>query len=249
MYGLLADQDGMRTMCCLSPSGQSLSPPLGMYSPIIMLLHLTALQIYNGRTFERVDLCSLGLVLQLGHDGGACTLPGGPSVLTIIDIHGLQRVRVRYCQCTAFQPKYRQLLRAGFFPATETRPKTAVSFAFLWTFHRVTLASKLNLYDYFLFVLIQGDPLGFWQSVVSVMQCSVNLPSHVPLAQHALFGPVSLVVRMWRDLVALKRAGRAHDTSGIDGTQPGGLAMLCPACPCPGYNLPDNWRDLAKSDP
>lgn len=38
-----------------------------------------------------------------------------------------------------------------------------------------------------------------------------------------------------------KRAGRAHDPSGIDGTLPGGLSIPCRACPHPNINLPQDW--------
>lgn len=41
----------------------------------------------------------------------------------------------------------------------------------------------------------------------------------------------------------LKRAGRGHDPEGIGETPPGSLTVECPACPHPGQNLPDNWRD------
>lgn len=41
----------------------------------------------------------------------------------------------------------------------------------------------------------------------------------------------------------LKRAGRGHDPSGVLGTKPGELAVVCRACPIPGINLPDGWED------
>lgn len=43
--------------------------------------------------------------------------------------------------------------------------------------------------------------------------------------------------------MALKRAGRGHDLEGIDNTAPGSLTVECPACPHPGQNLPENWRE------
>jgi hypothetical protein len=48
---------------------------------------------------------------------------------------------------------------------------------------------------------------------------------------------------MWRNLVALKRAGRGQDPLGAEGTAQGELAVECPACPHPGRNLPDNWQE------
>jgi hypothetical protein len=49
--------------------------------------------------------------------------------------------------------------------------------------------------------------------------------------------------RQYRHLIALKRAGRAHDITGTLGTKPGELAVVCPACPQPGMNLPVDWTD------
>jgi len=52
------------------------------------------------------------------------------------------------------------------------------------------------------------------------------------------------MVREWRYLKMLKRAGRGHDATGATGTKPGELAVLCPACPQPGKNLPDGWENV-----
>jgi hypothetical protein len=41
----------------------------------------------------------------------------------------------------------------------------------------------------------------------------------------------------------LKWAGRGHDISGVDATQPGDCAVECPACPHPNQNLPEGWEE------
>lgn len=51
------------------------------------------------------------------------------------------------------------------------------------------------------------------------------------------------IVREWRNLMSLKRAGRGHDTGGIDTTEAGELCVRCPACPRPEVNLPQNWHE------
>ena len=51
------------------------------------------------------------------------------------------------------------------------------------------------------------------------------------------------VFRIWRNLMTLKRAGRGHDPEGIGKTPPGSLTVECPACPHPGRNLPENWKE------
>jgi hypothetical protein len=49
------------------------------------------------------------------------------------------------------------------------------------------------------------------------------------------------VSRQWRDLLARKRFGYGHDTDKKPGN--GDLALFCPACPQPGVNLPDDWKN------
>ncbi|KAF7358324.1 CxC2 domain-containing protein [Mycena venus] len=51
------------------------------------------------------------------------------------------------------------------------------------------------------------------------------------------------MTRQWRNVQMLKRAGRGHDLAGIAGTRAGECALLCPACPQPGKNLPPGWKD------
>jgi hypothetical protein len=46
----------------------------------------------------------------------------------------------------------------------------------------------------------------------------------------------------------LKRAGRAHDPRGVVATSAGQLAVICPACPQPGWNLPDGWEALPDTE-
>ena len=54
------------------------------------------------------------------------------------------------------------------------------------------------------------------------------------------------MLREWRHLHLLKRGGRAHDPTGADGTAPGELAVMCPACPHPNINLPVDWKSVPK---
>jgi hypothetical protein len=54
------------------------------------------------------------------------------------------------------------------------------------------------------------------------------------------------MIREWRNLKMLKRAGRGHDISGAMGTREGECAVLCPACPQDGKNLPPGWWDAPE---
>ncbi|KAE9395569.1 hypothetical protein BT96DRAFT_942295 [Gymnopus androsaceus JB14] len=50
----------------------------------------------------------------------------------------------------------------------------------------------------------------------------------------------------WRLLKTCKWRGRAHDWTGMQGTAQGELAVKCPACPHPGWNLPSNWKEYPE---
>lgn len=56
------------------------------------------------------------------------------------------------------------------------------------------------------------------------------------------------MVREWRHIVMAKRAGRGHDQTLIGGTDQGGLAVKCRACPQVGINLPHGWENAKPED-
>lgn len=51
------------------------------------------------------------------------------------------------------------------------------------------------------------------------------------------------MMREWRHIKLLKREGRAHQPEGPgpSSAKPGDCAVICPACPHPERNLPDDW--------
>ena len=55
------------------------------------------------------------------------------------------------------------------------------------------------------------------------------------------------IIHQWQHLKMLERMGRGHDSAGVDNTKEGTCAILCPACPQPGKNLPDDWDKAPKS--
>lgn len=54
------------------------------------------------------------------------------------------------------------------------------------------------------------------------------------------------IMRQFRHLRMLKRAGRGHAEGGVSATKVGELAVVCPACPHPGINLPDDWETVSE---
>ncbi|OJT05532.1 hypothetical protein TRAPUB_3648 [Trametes pubescens] len=98
----------------------------------------------------------------------------------------------------------------------------------LTLFHELTLQAKTNTYDFYQSLLRATDNSG-----------TSKHPHRYKQFCHT--------VRLWRHLRQLKRGGRGHDPAGASATAPGSLAVVCPACPHPGKNLPDDW-DLTPPD-
>lgn len=49
--------------------------------------------------------------------------------------------------------------------------------------------------------------------------------------------------RLWRWMKKLKWAGYAGNMKRSNEVGAGELAIFCPACPQPGINLPEDWKD------
>ncbi|KAF9554491.1 hypothetical protein CPC08DRAFT_737663 [Agrocybe pediades] len=185
-------------------------------------LHRT--EKWNGAFFDRFSLQAIGLRYQLGHSGGPCPNPSpGPANFVVFCVTGPHFVSVDFCNCLQKLPPYTQLLREKWFPATLTRPQTVFTFDSMEMFHELTLQGKTSLYDYYHTLLRRFDNAG--------LHSSINR-----------FTEVHRVFRMWRNLMALKRAGRGHDPDGVSGTASGELLLECAACPHPGKNLPVDWE-------
>lgn len=171
----------------------------------------------------------------------------GPASFTVIHTNGIHDVHVVFCGCgDAVHPRH-QLLRRGWFPATIHQPQTCATFVVLNHFHLQTVHSKLTATHFIAALERETDNTG----LVTVKVCSrlilngSQLTFSVPTKdRYVSFLRMS---REWRHLMMLKRAGHGHEDSGVKGTQPGSLAILCSACPHPGINLPINWRSVPMS--
>ncbi|KAG1881536.1 hypothetical protein C8R48DRAFT_783640 [Suillus tomentosus] len=80
----------------------------------------------------------------------------------------------------------------------------------------------------------------WFPSTVTNPRTAATFPSKV--SAYEFYHLFLRMVIEWRNCKALKRSGRGHDPNGIHFTNDGDLAVLCPACPHPGKNLPDDWE-------
>lgn len=107
-------------------------------------------QKWNGRFFERTDLKTLGMVLQLNHASLRCPNPAdGHKDFKVLHPNGIHSVSIKYCGCQKAVPHHIQLLRRGLYPATQHRPRTCASFRLLEFLHLLSLTSKGSVYDFY----------------------------------------------------------------------------------------------------
>ncbi|KAI0043482.1 hypothetical protein FA95DRAFT_1498510, partial [Auriscalpium vulgare] len=192
---------------------------------------LHRIQKWNGQFFERVALRDLGVRVQLGHDGLPCPSPFERSApIVVIDLSGIHEVAINYCDCGHVSAqRLAQLLRASWWPATVNRPSTVTTFATLKVFHALALQGKLNAYD-------------FYSGLVRI---TTGTGTQKPKYRYKEF---IRSMRCFRNVRAAKRAGRAHDPTGLEGTSQGGLVVACPLCPRPGRNMPEGWENAPDDE-
>ncbi|KAJ6542094.1 hypothetical protein DFH09DRAFT_929200 [Mycena vulgaris] len=184
---------------------------------------------WDDSCYEDVSLKALGLRFQLGrevHPDRICPRPkrAPGKKFVVMDCKGLHEVELYYCACGRGESFAVQLLRVKWLPSTGKQPRTAATFNVLRQYHILSLESKCSM----------GE---FYNSLVR----QTNNTGDPPARRYQEFINMT---RIWRNLQMLKRGGRAHETDGIADTKPGACALECPACPHPGKNIPDDWKDV-----
>ncbi|TDL20498.1 hypothetical protein BD410DRAFT_725441 [Rickenella mellea] len=188
---------------------------------------LHAIQKWNGQFFEKTTLRDLGLCVQLGHvPGSSCLSPEpGPAEFTVVHTNGIHVINLNYCGCGSAGNKRQQLLRREWFPASQVIPQTCCTFRVLESFQITSLQLKISAYDFY----------------GALAKLTDNTGLDDMKDRYRVFGRL---VRQFLHIIMLKRGGRGHAATGAAGTSSGELAVMCPACPRPGVNLPTAWKDV-----
>ncbi|KAG2047663.1 hypothetical protein BDR06DRAFT_1029543 [Suillus hirtellus] len=172
---------------------------------------------WDGISFDNITSKSMGICLQLGHTSGICCdnpLPAFNNNFVIIHYNGIYEVGLDFCRCASAQPHIIQLLCVRLFPATTVDPKTATTFRALEYFQMLSFKSKVSMFEFY----------------KTAARLTDNTGIHVPKDQ-------------WQFIKQMQHTGQGHHPKGIAATEPGACAVLCPACPHVGKNLPDGWEN------
>ncbi|KAJ7853407.1 hypothetical protein B0H13DRAFT_2358947 [Mycena leptocephala] len=200
---------------------------------------------WNGKHFvrKRTWLRDLGLRVQLGHPPGIVCPYRFPVQhdFVLYDLNSVHELHVDFCGCIPEEEDREprdpeglptlpvesriQLLRACWWPATVAMPNTCTTFAVLRLFQIINCLGKLSAYDF-----LRG-----------LEMCTNHDGLDKPPDRRK---PFMHIVLQWREVKRMKRAMRGHDAGGVKATKQGELALMCRACPQPGWNLPDDWENI-----
>ncbi|KAJ7059722.1 hypothetical protein C8F01DRAFT_1059095 [Mycena amicta] len=166
--------------------------------------------------------------VYLGHDGAFCGHARGRQHFTLVDINGIHATIVAFCGCDDAAPAWKQLLRAGIFPATMDAPQTGFTLHVLHQWREYRHQGHLSLYDFVRILQRLADP---W------------IPTSVPDVSKWFDN----ITRFFQYLDTKLARGQKH---GADDILPGEterayphrpigyLGTVCAACPEPGVNMP-----------
>lgn len=169
----------------------------------------------------------MGLVYQVGHEGGVCPAPVNQRLITVIDVTGIHTVLTYLCGCSLGQALFdwQQLLREGWYPATTGQPQTAATVNVLDMYRRLKVIATVNVRDFVSVLESTSDPYGTeWTP-----------------DRYRAFGRMA---RQWAFLKRVRRSGVAHEVGGLSEAQDGSVAAKCWACPRVGVNLPEGWENV-----
>ena len=99
--------------------------------------------------WNTVQLGDLGYELALEHDGHRC--PGAVSEardFVVVHEHGVARIPIVYCNCRDAPPHTTQLMRAGLWPATWEKPRSAITLQALKTFDSLSVNAHTTAHDF-----------------------------------------------------------------------------------------------------
>ncbi|QRV77418.1 hypothetical protein RhiJN_05433 [Ceratobasidium sp. AG-Ba] len=197
------------------------SPPAHSRSMVTLLV------VWNGAYWTDVSLADLGLVLSLGHRGAACELSETTLTILVGALDGYTSIRVRYCKHESAPSRSLQLLAAGIFPCSESRPKSG------FTMH------MLDGYDAFTTV---GRTSGHKINSVMVRSTKPGFPDVVDDRYRELMN----TYRKWLYITKLRRSGHLFELHPKLDVHPGDQAFDCVACPRPEFNF--SWTEVAEDE-
>jgi hypothetical protein len=163
-----------------------------------------------------------------GHDIGIGAGPGPVNVphpaIRVVHSNGLHHIGMVTCVCHGENNLHLDLFAAQLLPASFKRIRTLFTAQVLDMFRLCNLELKASAYQFYQLLRRLTSPMA-------------------PADVLNLYREFRRMSRIWRWIKKLKWAGYAGGNKSVKKVKPGELTIYCPACPQPGVNIPDNWKD------
>jgi hypothetical protein len=142
----------------------------------------------------------------------------------VVHSNGLHHIAMVSCQCHGQDFLPLDLFASQLLPASFIRIRTLFTAQVLDMFRLCNLELKASAYQYYQLLRRLTRPMA-------------------PAEVINLYREFRRMSRLWRWMKKLKWAGYASNTKKVNEVKAGELAIYCPACPQPGVNIPENWKD------
>lgn len=144
--------------------------------------------------------------------------------IRIVHTNGLHHLAMVSCQCRGADSLALDLIASRLLPASFDKIRTLFSAQVLDFFRLCNLEMKASAYSFYHLLRRLTMPMA-------------------PAEVVDLYNEFRRMTRLWRWMKKLKWAGYGHNGKDPTNVGAGELANYCAACPQPGVNLPENWRE------
>jgi hypothetical protein len=142
----------------------------------------------------------------------------------VVHTNGIHNIAMIGCECQGPEEFPNDLVAARLMPTSFERIRTLFSGQLLDYFRMSNLETKSSAYQFYHLLQRLTNPMD-------------------PGAVVNLYREFRRMGRIWRWMKRLKWAGYGNKDKMASDVAPGELSVFCPACPQPGINIPDNWKD------
>jgi hypothetical protein len=142
----------------------------------------------------------------------------------VVHTNGIHVIAMVNCSCQGQDHLANDLLAVRLLPASFDRIRTLFTAQLLDYFRLSNLEVKASAFQFYHLLQRLTNPMD-------------------PGTVVNLYREFRRMSRIWRWMKRLKWAGFCNNDKPANEVLPGQLAVFCPACPQPGINIPDNWKD------
>ena len=182
------------------------------------------LEVEDGVEEEENDCPPIHPYLQMNSgDENPSLFPFTGTYIRVVHSNGIHNIAMINCDCRGYDMVAGDLLASRLLPASFQRIRTLFTVQLLDLFRLSNLELKTSAYHFYHLLRRITSPMD-------------------PAGVVDLYREFRRMSRLWRWMKRLKWAGYPCNNTPVKEVKDGELAVFCAACPQPGINIPDNWK-------